>query len=188
MCIVCNDSNDKLFRETIIFSTVLKQKIFLPYLLERNRRKMVDVIGFRIFPRTIVRGTSLLTLALSTIYSFFLWNTCYCIISKLSFVLAVHALFNKHQKIDTFQMLIRKRHVVVHRLYCLKNVQIRSFFCSVFSCIRTRKNSVFGHFHAAIYFLKGIQKRNRKIISINFLGKYKVVYMYSIPGSFRKAD
>ena len=132
MCIVCNDSNDKLFRETIIFSIVLKQKIFLPYLLERNRRKMVDVIGFRIFPRTIVRGTSLLTLALSTIYSFFFWNTCYYIISKLSFVLVVHALFNKHQKIDTFQMLIRKRHVVVHHLYCLKSVQIRIFFWSVF--------------------------------------------------------
>ena len=38
-------------------------------------------------------------------------------------------------------------------LHCLKSVQIRSFFWSVFSCIRieygkigTRKNSVFGHF------------------------------------------
>ena len=28
----------------------------------------------------------------------------------------------------------------------LKSVQIRSFFWSVFSCIRTKNNSVFGHF------------------------------------------
>ena len=31
-------------------------------------------------------------------------------------------------------------------MHCMKSVQIRSFFWSVFSCIRTRKNSVFGHF------------------------------------------
>ena len=30
--------------------------------------------------------------------------------------------------------------------HCVKSVQIRSFFLSVFSCIRTRKNTVFGHF------------------------------------------
>ena len=30
--------------------------------------------------------------------------------------------------------------------HCMKSVQIRSFFWSVFSCIRTKKNSVFGHF------------------------------------------
>ena len=30
--------------------------------------------------------------------------------------------------------------------HCLKSVQIRSFFWSVLSCIRTRKDSVFGHF------------------------------------------
>ena len=30
--------------------------------------------------------------------------------------------------------------------HCVKSVQTRSFFWSVFSCIRTRKNSVFGHF------------------------------------------
>ena len=30
--------------------------------------------------------------------------------------------------------------------HCMKSVQIRSFLWSVFSCIRTRKNSVFGHF------------------------------------------
>ena len=31
-------------------------------------------------------------------------------------------------------------------MHCMKSVQIRSFFLAVFSCIRTRKNSVFGHF------------------------------------------
>ena len=31
-------------------------------------------------------------------------------------------------------------------LHCVKSVQIRSFFWSVFACIWTRKNSVFGHF------------------------------------------
>ena len=43
------------------------------------------------------------------------------------------------------------------RLHCVKSVQIRSFFWSVFSCIqseyrkiRTRKNSVFGHFSCSV--------------------------------------
>ena len=31
-------------------------------------------------------------------------------------------------------------------LHCVKSIQIRRFFWSVFSCIRTRKNFVFGHF------------------------------------------
>ena len=55
------------------------------------------------------------------------------------------------------------------RMHCVKSVQIRSFFWSVFSLIRTeygeilriqsecrkiwtRKNSVFGHFHAVMNF------------------------------------
>ena len=34
----------------------------------------------------------------------------------------------------------------VNNTHCMKSVQIRSFFWSVFSCIQTRKNSVFGNF------------------------------------------
>ena len=30
--------------------------------------------------------------------------------------------------------------------HCVESVQIRSYFWSVFSCVRTRNNSVFGHF------------------------------------------
>ena len=33
-----------------------------------------------------------------------------------------------------------------NKAHCVKSVQIRSYFWSVFSCIRTRNNSVFGHF------------------------------------------
>ena len=42
---------------------------------------------------------------------------------------------------------------LIPRVYCVKSVQIRSYFWSIFSCnqsefrtIRTRNNSVFGHF------------------------------------------
>ena len=35
--------------------------------------------------------------------------------------------------------------------HCVKNVQIQSFFWSVFSRTRTRKNSVFGHFSHSMY-------------------------------------
>ena len=35
-------------------------------------------------------------------------------------------------------------------LYRVKSVQIRSFFWPVFFCIRTRKNSVFGHFSRSV--------------------------------------
>ena len=43
---------------------------------------------------------------------------------------------------------------------CVKSVQIRSFFWSVFSCIRTRKNSVFGHILCSkrANKLQGVQK------------------------------
>ena len=40
--------------------------------------------------------------------------------------------------------------IISIEFYCVKSVQIWSFFWSVFSCIRTRKNSVFGHFSLAI--------------------------------------
>ena len=35
---------------------------------------------------------------------------------------------------------------IVKFLDCVKSVQIRSYFWSVFSCIRTRNNSIFGQF------------------------------------------
>ena len=45
------------------------------------------------------------------------------------------------------------RSLTLEQVHCAKSIQIRSFFWSVFSCIeseyreiRTRKNSVFGHF------------------------------------------
>ena len=34
--------------------------------------------------------------------------------------------------------------------HCVKSVQIRSYFCLVFFCIRTRNNSVFGHFSRSV--------------------------------------
>ena len=34
--------------------------------------------------------------------------------------------------------------------HCVKSVQIRSYFWSIFSCIRTRNNSVFGHFSRSV--------------------------------------
>ena len=40
-------------------------------------------------------------------------------------------------------------HWMRKKVQCMKSVQIRSFFRSVFSCIRTRKNSVFGHFSSS---------------------------------------
>ena len=53
-------------------------------------------------------------------------------------------------------------------IYCVKSVQIRIFFWSLFSCtrtaytkIRTRKKSVFGHFS---------RNNSVKIISIQFFG------------------
>ena len=41
--------------------------------------------------------------------------------------------------IDYRQIALRKNH-------CVKSVQIWGYLWSVFSCIRTRSNSVFGHF------------------------------------------
>ena len=35
---------------------------------------------------------------------------------------------------------------VIEYIHYVKSVQIRSYFQSVFSCVGTRNNSVFGHF------------------------------------------
>ena len=35
--------------------------------------------------------------------------------------------------------------------HCMKRVQIKNFFWSVFSCIRIRRNSLFGHFSRSGY-------------------------------------
>ena len=48
--------------------------------------------------------------------------------------------------------------------HSVKCVQIRSFFCSVFSRIRTKKNSVFGHFSR--------KKYENYIISVNFQSRF----------------
>ena len=50
----------------------------------------------------------------------------------------------------------------VHTSHCVKSVLIRSYFWSVFSCIqseyrkiRTRNNSIFGHFSRSVFFWGG---------------------------------
>ena len=43
-------------------------------------------------------------------------------------------------------------------MHCVKSVQIRSYFWSVFSCIRTRHNFVFGQFSRSV--LKEIRDCN----------------------------
>ena len=62
--------------------------------------------------------------------------------------------------------------------HCVKSVQIRSFFWSVFSCIRieyrkirTRKYSVFGHFSPSGRFLKFLNSNFR------FLSRYYISLM-----------
>ena len=46
-----------------------------------------------------------------------------------------------------FETFFDSTHIVYH---CVKSVQIRSFFWSVFSGIQTRKNSVYGHFPRSV--------------------------------------
>ena len=76
----------------------------------------------------------------------------------------------------------------------MKSVQIRSFFWSVFSCIqseygkiRTRKNSVFGHFSCSANTLNTVQKLFfNKVILDGFLGKtkyYVIRVEYQVRGS-----
>ena len=57
--------------------------------------------------------------------------------------------------------------------HCMKSVQIQSYFWSEYKKIRTRNNSVFGHFsrsESQIYFGKGLQSRfNNHSLSITHL-------------------
>ena len=68
----------------------------------------------------------------------------------------------KWRKKYSFQYFFKKRwkiwskaqyciHLLLLKMmYCVKSVQIRSCFWSVFSCIRTRNNSVFGQFSRSV--------------------------------------
>ena len=40
--------------------------------------------------------------------------------------------------------------------HCVRSAQVRSYFWSECGKIQTRKNSVFGHFHAAAIFTSGV--------------------------------
>ena len=60
-------------------------------------------------------------------------------------------------------------HSVPHS-HCVKSVQVRSYFWSVFSCIRNRNNSVFGHFSRSENFALNYRiefLKTRKVISLN---------------------
>ena len=72
--------------------------------------------------------------------------------------------------------------------HCVKSVQLRSFFWSVISCIRTeyrklqtRKNSVFGHFSRSLiwsYQLDLILYWSRSYICINILASTHIEPMF----------
>ena len=55
--------------------------------------------------------------------------------------------------------------IVIHWYY-VKSVQIRSFFWSVFFCIRTRKNSLFGHFSRSVKMGSG-----KNVMEILYIGE-----------------
>ena len=65
------------------------------------------------------------------------------------------------RKDELFQILDSRTNSQFHN-HCVKSVQVRKFFCSVFSRIRTRKNSVFGHFSHSEYDTKGWRSRHYK--------------------------
>ena len=79
---------------------------------------------------------------------------------------------------DLHFLLTVNLYIFIHWDYdshCVKSVQIRSFFWSVFSCIRiehrkvrTRKNSVFGHFSSNEWYLSGfLQNLNQTTSSLS---------------------
>ena len=69
------------------------------------------------------------------------------------------ALVHNRLKTMLIQRFIDKKTVPsITEYHCLRSVQIRSYFCSVFSCtrtecrkMRTRNNSVFGHFSRRVF-------------------------------------
>ena len=61
-----------------------------------------------------------------------------------------NGLINRHF-LSCFLLLARGEIYICDFAHCMKRAQTRSFFWSVFSCIRARKNSVFGHFSRSGY-------------------------------------
>ena len=72
-------------------------------------------------------------------------------------ILGAHISYNKKSQNDLNFCKIIKNSCNVHFVKC---VQIQSFFWSVFSRIRTRKNSVFGHFSRSGYKATTYEKTN----------------------------
>ena len=79
----------------------------------------------------------------------------------------------KNDFVETYLLNLLKSCVLllqflkIFLFHCVKSVQIRSFFLSVFSCIQTRKNPVFGHFSRSVFFydFHYITKLQTEIIS-----------------------
>ena len=60
--------------------------------------------------------------------------------------------FSYRKNRDCWQFAILHKNQCLQKLTVRESVQTRSFFWSVSSCIRTRKNSVFGHFSRSVMF------------------------------------
>ena len=57
-----------------------------------------------------------------------------------------------------FKILLERLSALISVFYhCVECVQIRSYFWSVFSCIRTRNNSVFGYFSQSVFLTTNFQ-------------------------------
>ena len=89
-------------------------------------------------------------------------------------ILATRYLYQ--EQLQTFLNFITQKYYSLSSFHCVKRVQIRSFFCSVFSCIwteyrkiRTRKRLYLNPFHAV--FPSKNEKRFYKSVKINY---YKI--------------
>ena len=112
-----------------------------------------------------------------------IWNNSNfsCLLKKIH-LLASRLYQNvAQQNLNIYQKNSRKKHTFYQFLFCywtrhcVKSVQIRSYFWSVFSCIRTeyrkmrtRNNSVFGHFSCSV------TKRKLGEEDWNFLHLYNI--------------
>ena len=63
------------------------------------------------------------------------------------------------------------------RSNCVKSVQIRRYFWSIFSSIRTRNNSVFEQFSCSVYY---VQKRNFSLNIRTFLPDVRVHVFFNM--------
>ena len=119
-------------------------------------------------------------LSITKIFRLLQWRCLRPATSYLKLVLMIY-LFGK--RIDITLVEIQNFKYREKNQHCVKSVQIRSYFCisciwSEYRKIRTRKNSVFGHFSRSEFLFSYVFSKFSQVFWTNYQGSNQLQIIY----------